>query len=128
MSETGRPEAEGADAPEQEGIHFHYIKASYFRVVHADGAHGGLTPRGNIHVNFYSERHPIPKMVVYSVNEDGSVGKEIREERIQRDGPVREVEVGVVMDRAVAKSLVTWLKEKIDFLEPEDETADRNEP
>ena len=117
MSGTSKP-SEGDPSDEREKIHFHYIKANHFRVVHADGVHGGVTPRGYIQMNFYSERSAIPKVSVYAIA-DGKLAEEIREERIQRDGPVREVEVGVVMDLPLAKSFLRWLKEKIDALEPE---------
>ena len=94
-------------------INFHYIKANQFRVIHADGVHGGLHPRGNIQMSFFSERVPIPKRVSHEIDEDGKLGKEIVSERETRDGIVREVEVGVVMGVSEARSLVKWLQQKI---------------
>lgn len=108
---TGSPPSE-----EPREFRFHYLKSNLFRVVHADGVHGGLTPRGLIQANFYSERHPIPKMTVHSVI-NGRIGKETREARVTRDGAVREVEVGVVFDLSLAKNLIKWLQEKIDAVE-----------
>lgn len=93
-------------------ITLHYIKSNYFRVIHADGAMGGFTPRGEVFFSLYSERAPLPDVTVQAV-ENGQLGKEIIEQRKGSEGILRELEVGVVMDLNVAKSLVEWLKERI---------------
>ena len=105
------------DHPE-ETIRFEFIKSNLFRVIHADGAFGGLTPRLGIFINFYSERPPIPKVLVHRVSEtSGVLGEEIREKRESKTGIVRESEVGVCVDVEVAKSLVVWLQDKIHAIE-----------
>jgi hypothetical protein len=100
-------------ADDQKRVSFHYIKSNHFRIVHADGAHGGLQPRGHIEIFFFSERFPIPRLTVNPVTDDGKLGDEIRSEREVRDGVVREVEVGVFMNVHEARSLVQWLQDKI---------------
>lgn len=93
-----------------------YIKSNHFRVVHADGAFGGLTPRGYIQMEIWSERQPIPKQATYRIVQEGDgpvTGEEIRDARIVRDAIVREVEVGIVLDIPLARSLVEWLKGRI---------------
>lgn len=106
-----------AKVDEQQEIHFHYIKSTFFRVVHADGAFGGVTPRGNIQTNFYSERNAIPRKTVHPIKADGTLGDEIRSARVERDGPVREIEAGVVMDVNATKALIVWLQNKVDQIE-----------
>jgi hypothetical protein len=96
---------------------FHFVKSNFFRVVHADGVHGGLTPHSLIEMNFFSERHPIPKSVVHPLEKSGSLGEEIREKRVTRDGPVREVDVGVMMNLTSAISFRDWLDDKIKRLQ-----------
>ena len=98
-------------------VQFHYIKSNLFRVVHTDGAVGNLTPAGLIFVGLYSERAAIPQIMVHDITEAGQVGSEHVEERITRKGIVREVEFGAIMSAEVAKSLVTWLQEKIDLIQ-----------
>lgn len=100
---------------EQEHLSLHFIRSNYFRVVHADGAWGGITPHGDIQMGFYSERGPIPRKIVYKIDEQGRLGEEL--EREIRDGPVRELEVGVVVSLSTARSLRTWLDDKIRVLE-----------
>jgi hypothetical protein len=90
----------------------HYIKSNYFRVIHADGAIGGFTPRGEMFFSLFNERAPLPDVTVQAV-ENGKLGQEITDQRQGSQGIIRELEVGIVMDVNVAKSLVAWLEERI---------------
>lgn len=107
-------------------IKFNYIKSSFFRVVHADGAWGGLTPQGKIHMAVYNERVPIPQQTVHSLTAEGQLDKEIRENRITKEGIVREIEVDLVMDLTVAKGLAQWLNDKIKETESIQEKRSKN--
>jgi hypothetical protein len=108
------PTESGSKLPSE--VTFHYIKSNYFRVIHADGAMGGLTPRGELFFSIFNERSPLPDVTVQAV-EKGQLGKEIIEQRKVSDGIVRELEVGILMDSNVAKSLVSWLNERIRIAE-----------
>jgi hypothetical protein len=103
--------------PLPEKLFFDYIKSNDFRVIHADGAFGGLTPQGLVFVTLYAERPPIPTRIGYTVAQDGQghikLGDELKEERVCRDGIVRDLEVGVMMSVAVAESLRDWLSVRI---------------
>lgn len=117
MSENGTcadPDPAEA-APDR--IKFDYMKSNFFRVVHADGVVGGVTPHLDIHMDVWSERQAIPKEVIHELKPDGILGEEIRGERVVRDAIVREVEVGVVVDVGLAKSMIKWLQDKIDQIE-----------
>src|SRR3972149_478470 len=95
-------------------INFDYIKSNQFRVIHVDGAHGGVSPKGLIQMAFFSERAPIPKQETYEL-EQGKLGK--RKKVKQREAIIREVEVETLIDLQVAKVIVRWLGEKIDQAE-----------
>ena len=95
-------------------IKFDYIKSNQFRVIHVDGAHGGVSPKGLIQMAFFSERAPIPKQETYEL-EQGKLGK--RKKVKQREAIIREVEVETLIDLQVAKVIVRWLGEKIDQAE-----------
>lgn len=95
-------------------VAFDYIKSHHFRVIQADGAIGGITPSGNIHFALYSERHAIPKRLVHQLNDDGSLGSPIQSETVARDAIVREMEVDVLLNVAVARNLYQWLGAKIE--------------
>ena len=96
-------------------VEIHYLKANDFRVIHADGVWGGVAPRGYITMSVFSERNPIPRKMVFDVTPDGQLGPVT--DRDSKEGIIREVEVEVVMDVPLAKSLVEWLKDKITFAE-----------
>jgi hypothetical protein len=93
---------------------FEFIKGNYFRVIHVDGAWGGMAPSGrNIHMALFNERRPIPTEVVHPISAAGALGPEIGAKRRSRTGMVREVEVELVMALETAISIHTWLGEKI---------------
>ena len=97
-------------------LKFHYIKSNFWRVIKADGAIGGITPRGDVFFSLYNERVPLPDVTVQAI-ENGRLSAEIIEERTTAEGILREIEVGVNMDLDTAKALVRWLQEKIDIIE-----------
>jgi hypothetical protein len=87
----------------------HFIKSNLFRTIHMDGAWAGLAPNFNINIAIYSERQPIPLQIVQPVAENGALGEDFREERVSRDGLVREVEANLILDLATAKSFIELL-------------------
>jgi len=105
-------------------VPFHYIKSNFFRVVHTDGAIGSVSPAGLIFVSLYSERVAIPQTMVHEITESGQMGPEHPEERVSRNGIVREIEFGALMSVDTATHLVTWLQEKIDLLRKMQEAAE----
>jgi len=101
-------------------VKFHLIKGNFFRVIHVDGAIGGITPSREIFVSLFSERGAIPQLIEQSVNADGSLGEEIK--RSGREGIVREIEVGVMLNAQTAKRIAEWLAKQAEILaasEPE---------
>ncbi|HUD15479.1 MAG TPA: hypothetical protein VMQ56_17640 [Terracidiphilus sp.] len=99
----------------QSTVKFHLIKGNFFRVIHADGVIGGLTPYGGIFLSLYSERGAIPQMIEQDVNPDGTLGEEKRREG--KEGLVREVEVGVMLNGPTAKGIADWLLKQVAILE-----------
>lgn len=92
----------------EDKVVLHYIKGGGFRVVHVDGALGGVAPSGMLVAALYNERPAIPVRVVHKLDAAGRLeGEPI--EVTARDGFVRELEVELVMTLEVAKSLREWL-------------------
>jgi hypothetical protein len=98
-------------------LKFDYIKSNFFRVVHADGVYGGPSPHRELCLTFFNERFPIPKSSIYNIAPTGELQDELQSERDARTGIVREVEIAVMMDLSVAKSLALWLADKIAEIE-----------
>jgi hypothetical protein len=98
-------------------IEFHFEKSNFFRVVHVDGAFGGISPgTQTIHMSIFSERQPIPKKIVQKI-QHGELGAEIPEKRVGRSGIFRELEADLVMNVEVAISLRAWLDQRINELQ-----------
>lgn len=109
-------------------IEFNYIKSSHFRTVHADGVMSNGTPRGNLFLGFYSERFPLPDSQTFEINEEGKIVGEIVEKRkINSNGVMREVEVGIILDVEVAKVLILSLSQLIRQAETIEAQAESSE-
>jgi hypothetical protein len=100
-------------------ISFKYIFKYDYNPVYVNGAHGGVSPRGEIVANFYLERQPVPNEITHAINPDGSIGADV----IEVDPTnlnniiVRYVSSGVVLNHQNAKALHGWLGDKIEELE-----------
>lgn len=107
---------EEAQQPVVHQINFEYIKSNSFRVVHVDGAWGGITPNFNIQMAVFSERPPIPKSITLEFADD-ELPKEIMEKRVGRNAVIREVEASLVMDLSTARAINKWLGDHVNELE-----------
>ena len=103
------PVTKAAKSPEPQRVALEYIKSNLFRVIHADGAIGGVTPAGNIHVAFYSERPAIPRMTVHLRADDGTLGAPIPDQTVSRAGFIREMDIDIVFNRELVPKLIEWL-------------------
>ena len=62
-------------------LKFKYVIPENLPDCYINGVFGGVTPRGEIHAHFFSERNPIPKEALVEFEEkDGSV-KSISEKK-----------------------------------------------
>jgi hypothetical protein len=92
-------------------IKFHYVKGNFFRVIHVDGAIGGLTPSRDVFVSLFSQRAALPRMIELAVLPTGGLGGETGREG--KEGIVREMEVGIVMSANAAHDLAQFLLEQV---------------
>lgn len=88
-------------------IKFYHEKGNFFRVVHIDGAIGGLTPTREIFMSMYSQRIAIPKIIEQRLSLEGQLGEEVAREG--KTGVFRELEVGVVLTATTARQIAQWL-------------------
>ena len=93
---------------------FKYIFTYDYNPVFVNGAHGGVTPRGELVVNFYQERAPLPNSITHEINPNGTMGAEtaVDPEDLNRS-MVRFVNTGIVVTPQTARELHYWLGEKI---------------
>jgi hypothetical protein len=76
-------------------VKLHHKKSGFFRVVHADGAWGGVNNIGIVNLTFYSEHPAIPTSVTYPLD---AAGNAINTPTIVGDeGMHREMEISVAL-------------------------------
>lgn len=100
-------------AKNENEIKFHLIKTSSYRTYYFDGVFGGLTPKGKIYAELFVERQPTPTEMVHDIKSDLTLGDERREQRESKDGIIREIECGIMMDLKTAIAFKEWLEDKI---------------
>jgi hypothetical protein len=100
-------------------ISFKYIFKYDYNPVYVNGAHGGVSPRGEIVANFYLERQPLPNEITHAINPDGSIGADVVavDPENLNNLIVRYVSSGVVLNYQNAKALHSWLGDKVEELE-----------
>jgi hypothetical protein len=98
-------------------IDFHYLKGPDFRSVHIDGAIGGLTTKGFLHIALFAERAVIPQKTTYNITDEGTLGDEIVERRESKNGIVRQMEIDLIVNEDTAIVLRNWLDQRIEEFE-----------
>jgi hypothetical protein len=96
-------------------IDIYYKKTNNYRTYHVDGVFGGVTPRGKFYIELYIDRSPTPQTIRHKIDEDGKIGDEVNREG--KEGIIREIEAGLIMDYDVARSIRDWLDAKIKILD-----------
>ena len=100
--------------PEKKVI-YTYQKHPDYRIIYANGAVGGTTPRGEIMYDLFIEFVGVPEETVHSVTPDG-LGPEIGR-KPEKPPFTRQSQVGVVMTPGQAKSFGYWLLNQVENME-----------
>ena len=99
----------------QRDIVFRYVRGEGYRKVAANGAHGGVTGRGDFQMDLFVEHGEMPNELIHSVTPDG-LGPVVSQDP-ERPAVIREAQVGVVMSRDQARSLAHWILERLRLAE-----------
>ncbi|MGE4505654.1 MAG: hypothetical protein AB7D51_09925, partial [Desulfovibrionaceae bacterium] len=59
------------------GLKFKFVFGDDYNPVFANGVWGGMTAKGELNMNFFHERLPLPHSVVMAVGENGTLGQEL---------------------------------------------------
>lgn len=102
-------------------VKFHYIKSPFHQEIKVDGAIGGIDPTAQgITFSVYTERHPIPRVVVHEMVEVEGNGMVLGEENLAKrevkDGYVRTIGATLHLTPEQAISIHDWLGKHIDAL------------
>ncbi len=107
MSDSKKPE-----------ITFKYIFNYAYNPVYVNGAHGGLSPRGELVMNFYLERPPLPEEIRHEINPNGTIGAVTSEEPHNLGtSMVRYIDTGVLLNYESARNIHFWIGERLKEME-----------
>lgn len=96
----------------EETIKIVFSSAPGYRVVAANGVWGGLTPRGELKMDFIVDSLRTPDLVAHSIKPDGGLGDEIRRE--PAEGVLfRELQIGILLPIGHAESIAKWMLDKV---------------
>jgi hypothetical protein len=85
-----------------------YREASDYRSLPATGVFGGPTPAGDLICNFFLETRAVPEEVEIEIDAAGAA----KEKLAPTGGPevfFREIQVGILLNPNVARSIGEWL-------------------
>ncbi len=97
---------------------FKYVFPQDYNPAYVNGAHGGLSPRGELVINFYLERPPLPHAITHALTPNGTIGRELEE--VPEDlkaSLVRFVTGGVVLNLENARNIHAWLGDRVREME-----------
>lgn len=100
-----------------------YIFDENYNPIYVNGAYGGVNSRGEIVINFFMERMPLPNAQTFQIK-DGNIHEEVhsdREPEDHRKSVVRFIQNGIILDYKNAREIHKWLGEHISNLETNNE-------
>jgi len=83
-----------------------------YRIIPANGAWGGVSPRGDLLMHFFVEHTKVPREEIQVVKEDGSLDssrKKTKEVEI-----IRTMQIGVNMNIEQVTHLANWILENVE--------------
>jgi hypothetical protein len=106
-------------------IEFKYVFPDDYNPSYANGAVGGITPKGELIINYYVERPPLPYSVTHALDANGTIGEQL--EKDPNKGfhvMVRVVTSGVILNHTAAREIHEWLGKHLEVLEAAKEEKD----
>jgi hypothetical protein len=107
----------GGIAVDNQNLNFKYKFPKDFNPVYSNGVYGGIAPQGELVVNFYFERPPLPYEETLKLDENYNASEHTTVPENHNLNIVRYVSSGVVLNLDTAKSFHEWLGNKIEILE-----------
>lgn len=93
---------------------FKYVFNYGYNPTYVNGAQGGFSPRGEMVINFYLERQPLPEAISHEITPEGTIGQETgAEPKDLGTSMVRFIDTGVVMSYENAKVFHAWMGDKL---------------
>lgn len=97
-------------------VEFKYRLSSDYKVYSISGFQGTLTPTGDLVINCYKERHPLPDRELYEIRENGQL-QFLNREPATSNSIIREVPFAFSINPMQARAFAKWLESKADEFE-----------
>ncbi len=107
-------ENDGFDPREMERseeVDIKFQTADDHQTVYANGVYGGMTSRGDMHMDFVTDHSERPSSQTFKINKSGSLGRQVGEEGGK--DIIRERQVSVFLKPDNAYSIATWMLAKL---------------
>lgn len=106
---------------EEREIRLHFTEDPNCPTVYANGAWGGVSPKGEIIINFFVDMTALPEVEGFKVDEHGTVKagtafKGFPEGVEENSDFERRVMARIIMTPGSAQSVADWLKNKVNEL------------
>lgn len=111
-----------ASAKDISRVSFRYVFRDDYNPMYANGAHGGVTTQGEIALNFYVERQPLPHVEIHNISPDGKLSALVEREPPQPGehgalNVIRYITTGVLMNKEVARRVYDFIGRQLAHLE-----------
>ena len=104
--------------PQEKGptkVFFKYEQGAGYRLVHATGARGAMTPSGDILFELFTEFAVPPSEEIRRINPNGTLGElESAPPKKETVEIIRQLQIGVVVSPSDAESIGKWLLRKVE--------------
>lgn len=94
---------------------FDFSQSSDYKLYAANGAWGGITPRGDFMIEFFIEKSSRPESVKYRVKDKKSLGDEISR-KFSGEEFTREMQCGIIVTLNQAEILANWILQNLQAL------------
>lgn len=101
---------------ENREIKFKYVFDDDYEPEYVTGAFGGVMPGGDLVVNFFLERLPIPYETKQAIDENGILDPNltvVNPEPSDYNKIRRTVKNGIILNTQTALSIYRWMKDKL---------------
>lgn len=103
-----------SDEPRFHKVRFNYELANDYRIIHATGAVGGITPSGDLKLDLYTEFGFSPDKDEWILNPDGTLNEQVvSPQATEIIDVIRQKQTGIIIGIDEAENIAKWLLEKV---------------
>lgn len=94
-------------------VRFKYVFDEEYDPEYVNGVLGGINPSGELVMNFFMDRSPVPYLQEMAVMPDGSLSNKVVAQEPEKADIRRVVKNGVIMNASTALTIYQWMKQRL---------------